>query len=157
MEIHRQNESDDKQRLRQEKDKMRKKYKRQNETEYEQKSRQEKSQKKMKFLRQNETNKKIKERQQKDKGAKRYIRENSTDLQRFRKFRESVKYGPIFTCSICDQDMFKNNVSVLTEEFEHDILAKDEVLHKNTLYIFALLVKSMLRKGIFHLWQDQMA
>ena len=45
-------------------------------------------------------------------------RGSNSEFQRLNKFREAVKYGPIFTCTVCEQDMFINSVSVIDTSLE---------------------------------------
>ena len=37
-------------------------------------------------------------------------RNNRSELTRLKRFQESVRYGPIFTCSSCHQDLFRDSV-----------------------------------------------
>ena len=49
------------------------------------------------------------------------------------KFRKAVRYGPIFTCTVCEQDMFISNVNVLDEEFEANLKEESKELYERTL------------------------
>ena len=55
------------------------------------------------------------QRRQKDKQRKAIVRSNNSESARLKKFRESVRYGPIFTCTVCEQDMFINGVSIIDQ------------------------------------------
>ena len=44
--------------------------------------------------------------------------------QRLSKFKQKVKYGPIFVCSCCEEKLFENQVKVLTDALRKTI---DEV------------------------------
>ena len=70
---------------------------------------------------------------QKNKENMRKVRNNNSELRRLNKFRESVKYGPIFTCTVCEQDMFINSVSPITVEFEEIVQQKNAELFKKVL------------------------
>ena len=78
----------------------------------------------------NESQEKKAKRCKKNQLNMRNVRNNSSEIKRLNKFTESVKYGPIFTCNVCEQDMFLNNVSVLTEDFKKEIGAKSSELYK---------------------------
>ena len=56
-------------------------------------------------------------------------RNNHSEQKRLLKFRESVRYGPIFTCTVCEQDMFLSNVVILTNEFKNEVREKDFELY----------------------------
>ena len=61
----------------------------------------------------------------------RQARQNRSQLQRLLKFQESIRYGPIFTCSSCYQNMYRDGVTELTETLEDKIKEKSPELHKN--------------------------
>ena len=63
-------------------------------------------------------------RQQRDKEAKRKSRSSSSELKRLQKFRENTRYGPIFTCTVCDQNMFLKNTNLLTEDYIKEVESK---------------------------------
>ena len=102
-----------------------------NETEEDRIIRNEKNREHITQQRMNETKEQKLKRCTKNKMNMRKVRNNSTELTRLNKFKESVKYGPIFTCNVCEQDMFRNNVSVLTEDFKLEVKAKGSELHNS--------------------------
>ena len=110
-----------------------KKLQRENETEELRKERQDKIKERMKWIRQNETLKQKQKRQERNKCNMSRFRANSSELNRLIKFKEAVKYGPIFTCTVCDQDMFINNVSILTEALEKNLHSKSSELCSRVL------------------------
>ena len=69
----------------------------------------------------NETDHQKRERCQKNKDHMRKIREEKKGITRIKKFQDSVRYGPIFICTVCEQDMFINNVSIITKDLENKI------------------------------------
>ena len=101
-----------------------KKQKRLNETEVEKKVRTYKNKMGMKKHRLNETANERLKRCLKNKENMRKLRCNRSQLKRLQKFQTSVRYGPIFTCTVCEQDMFRNSVVVLTKEFEEEVKKK---------------------------------
>ena len=86
-----------------------------------------------KVAREKETDIETKERKQKDKNHKRILNRNRTEFGRLNRFKETVRYGPIYTCCVCEQDMFKNSVTNLSEKFESDIRNKSPMLCENAL------------------------
>lgn len=54
-----------------------------------------------------------------------------SEMHRLLKFQESVRYGPIFTCSSCHQNMFRDGVKELTEDLENEIMVKSSELYAN--------------------------
>ena len=72
-------------------------------------------------------------RQKTDAVNKRNARKTHTELQRLNKFKESVQYGPIYECRVCEQSMFRNNVTILTEKLERNVESKSSKLYENTL------------------------
>jgi hypothetical protein len=76
-----------------------------------------------------ETDKQRKERCQKNKETMRKIRCTNSELKRYLKFRKAVRYGPIFTCTVCEQDMFINNVSIID-----DLLKERVKLYSSELF-----------------------
>ena len=69
----------------------------------------------------------------KNKDNMRKIRSNHSQLKRLQRFQESVRYGPIFTCTVCEQDMFKNSVVILTDTFEEEVRKNSSELFKKVL------------------------
>ena len=117
----------------------------QNESEDIKNARQEKDRKRKQEHHERETDEICKRRQEKERVQKRKAYNNSTELKRLIKFKKSVRFGPIFTCRVCEQDMFENNVTVITEQFESDIKSMSPKLYEsalnkkhevNILYIF---------------------
>ena len=133
MKINRDNETAEERKARQKKDKEQKKFENDNETIEERKTRQNNNQMQKKVAREKETDIETKERKQKDKNHKRILNRSRTELGRLNRFKETVRYGPIYTCCVCEQDMFKNSVTNLTEKFESDIRNKSPMLCENAL------------------------
>ena len=63
----------------------------------------------------------------------RKARNKNSEFTRLMKFRKAVRYGPIFTCTVCEQDMFLSNVNVLDEEFEANVKEESQELFERTL------------------------
>jgi hypothetical protein len=65
--------------------------------------------------------------------AKKFFRENERAncgrLERLKKFRNAVKYGAIFVCISCNQRMFENGVSTVTEKFKESVNSKKTGLY----------------------------
>ena len=133
IKINRDNETAEERKARQKKDKEQKKFEKDNETTEERKTRQNNNQMQKKVAREKETDIETKERKQKDKNHKRILNKSRTELGRLNRFKETVRYGPIYTCCVCEQDMFKNSVTNLTEKFESDIRNKSPMLCENAL------------------------
>ena len=129
----RSNEKEEDRIIRKEKNLIQKKQQRSNEKEEDRNLRNEKNREQMKQQRKKETKEQKLKRCTKNQMNMRKVRNNSTELTRLNKFKESVKYGPIFTCSVCEQDMFRNNVTVLTVDFEKEIKTKSSELYKSAL------------------------
>ena len=70
-------------------------------------------------------------RKSKNKEMMRKRRQTRSQLQRLLKFQESVRFGPIFTCSSCYQNMFRDGVTELTSALEDQIREKSSELHSN--------------------------
>ena len=127
------NESLDKKENRQIKDKVQKRQTMSNENESEKHSRNEKNKAQMKQHRLTETGVQRSKRCLKIKDNMRKIRSNHSQLKRLQRFQESVRYGPIFTCTVCEQDMFKNSVVILTDTFEEEVRKNSSELFKKVL------------------------
>ena len=87
----------------------------------------------MKVMLSNETPEDRKKRQTKNAKNMEKARKNSSELKRLKNFREAVRYGPIFTCTVCDQDMFRHSVTVLTEKLKEELTACSSELCKEVL------------------------
>ena len=74
-----------------------------------------------------------KARQEKDKANKKTSRINCSELKRLVNFKEAVKYGPIFTCTVCDQDMFRHSVTILNDKEKESLSSKCSELCKQVL------------------------
>ena len=114
--------------LRKQNDRKNKKHQRELETLAETALRKENDRKNKKQKIDMETKKQRSDRCKKNKENMRKIRNTDTEGKRLKKFRESVKYGPMFTCTVCEQDMFINSVSVITEEFKENVQQKNSEL-----------------------------
>ena len=77
-----------------------------------------------------ETEEQRADRCQQNKENMKRIRNNDSEIKRLKRFRESVRYGPIFTCTVCEQDMFFNSVNVLNKEFKESVKQKSSELFK---------------------------
>ena len=143
---------------------------RRNETELDTINRQEKNRKHMHEMRRNETEYETNARQEKDRIYRQEARCSSTELKRLNNFREAVRYGPIFTCTVCDQDMFRQSVTVLTEKIKEELSEKSSELCKLVLtdknpvdwngvstFLSVEHVDLKSKKEIFHPWQGKMA
>ena len=128
MKIARENETEEMTEARQEKNKIQMKTARENETEDMTKVRKEKDKNQKKTAQENETEDNRRKRLDKIKQNMKKIRSNSSELKRLKKFREAVRYGPIFTCTVCEQDMFRNSVTVLNDELEEKLRSKSPEL-----------------------------
>ena len=76
----------------------------------------------------------------KSKQIKRNIKTDS-DLKRLLKFKNSVRFGAIFVCSCCHQQMFKNGVSILTEDIKRKLKEKDPALYAKFFKTDLILVE----------------
>ena len=72
-------------------------------------------------VRRSETERQRQERCKRNREHMEKTRRNNSELQRLNKFRETVKYGPIFTCTVCEQDMFINFVSPIDNQLEESV------------------------------------
>ena len=120
-------------------------------------------------IRSSETKEQKQERYKKNREHMEKIRRSNSELQRLTKFREAVKYGPIFTCTVCEQDMFINFVSIIDRELEETLKIDSSKLIKN-VFAKKLLVdfkgtkkayicgtcKIHVKNGKLPLWQQQM-
>ena len=88
---------------------------------------------KMKTSRSLETAEESNSRRNKNRERMRLRRGKRSEMQRLLKFQESVRYGPIFTCSSCEQNMYRDGVSELTKDLENKILEKSSELYKNVI------------------------
>ena len=89
----------------------------------------------MKNLRISETDNQRKKRCKKNKENMRKIKSMRSQLKRLQKFQESVRYGPIFTCTVCEQEMFRHSVIVLTKEIEETLKQKCSEMCKLVLQV----------------------
>ena len=81
----------------------------------------------------NETDKDAKLRRIKNKEKMAEKRNARSELERLKRFQNSVRFGPIFTCSSCMQNMFRDGVVELTEKLEDMIKEKSFELYRNVL------------------------
>ena len=107
--------------------------KRSNESTEQEENRQIKNKTHMKKCRLSETAAERSKRCLKNKENMRILRSNHSQLKRLQRFQDSVRYGPIFTCTVCEQDMFKNSVVVLTDKFEEEVRTNSSELFKKVL------------------------
>merc|ERR1712081_103034 len=70
----------------------------------------------------------------------RKVRKSNSELKRLQKFREAVKYGPIFTCTVCEQDMYINHVTIISNEFENEVRENHPELYHRVLDVKHLVV-----------------
>jgi peptide methionine sulfoxide reductase MsrB len=64
----------------------------------------------MKNVRENQSEKERQINKEKDQEREKNVKsEKKSEFQRLEKFRDAVRYGPIFVCCCCDQKMFRNN------------------------------------------------
>ena len=49
---------------------------------------------------------------------------NTTRIERLKRFKRAVMFGPIFTCSCCHVNHFESNVTVLDQELRTKILTE---------------------------------
>ena len=81
--------------------------------------------------RKHETVEQANKRKSKNRERMRKIRAKLSQLTRLMKFQDSVRYGPIFTCCSCEQNMFRDWVTELTKELKDQIMGKSSELYKN--------------------------
>ena len=129
----RENQSEKEKRIDREKNKDAKKMFRENQSEGEKRIDKEKSKDGMKMLRENQSEKERRIDREKNREGKKNVRkeqseeerleynkkckermqtirnEKRSEFQRLKRFRDAVRYGPIFVCCCCDQKMFRNN------------------------------------------------
>ena len=74
-------------------------------------------------------------REQDPKGFQEKINERKTKSvnslsadQRILRFRNKVRYGPIFVCSCCHQKLFQNQVEEYTDKLKQEIDLKNQDL-----------------------------
>ena len=102
--------------LRKKKDQEQKKKMREKETAKEVELRNKNNQQQMKSKRAMETPDQSALRKSKDLKQKTKKQSNNSEYQRLQNFRRSVRYGPIFTCTVCEQDLFEHSVKALNVE-----------------------------------------
>ena len=127
----RKDETEEETRNRKRKDKERKSLNRKDETEEETGNRKMKDKELKSLNRENETSQQRLKRCIKNRENMSEIRNNRSELKRLQKFEESVRYGPIFTCTVCEQDMFRNSVTILTDKLENEINVKSSELYNS--------------------------
>ena len=96
------------------------------------------------------TEEEIQKYNRKQKETMREYRKKHSELARMKKFKERIRYGPIFVCSSCNQKMFQNGVCELDNKLQDKLKEKNldayQKVFENDLIQIPIILDCVLKK-----------